>query len=110
MIVERVMVVIIALIGIVATIACGRFIKENKRYRNLIMSAARDLVVKDTKSRIERTVTVYGISGEIIERYEGELDVSYDSECIRIDEENGKNHIILYTTGTVIIDGKEKIK
>lgn len=66
--------------------------------------------IKDTKSNvsggIERTVTVYDINGEIIQQYSGKFDVSYDSERIKFDDENGKRHIIYYTTGTVTIDEK----
>lgn len=64
--------------------------------------------IKDTQSNvaggIERTVTVYDFDGDIIEKYTGKFDVSYDSERIKFDDENGKRHVIYYTTGTVIID------
>ena len=64
--------------------------------------------IKDTQSNfnggIERTITVYDIDGEIIQQYSGKFDVAYDSERIKFDDENGKRHIIYYTTGTVIID------
>ena len=66
--------------------------------------------IKDTESNvkggIERIVTVYDIDGEIIQQYEGKFDVSYDADRIKFDDENGKRHIIYYTTGTVIIDEK----
>ena len=64
--------------------------------------------IKDTQSNlnggIERTVTVYDVNGEIIQQYSGRFDIAYDSERIKFDDENGKRHIIYYTTGTVIID------
>lgn len=64
--------------------------------------------IKDTQSDfsggIERTITVYDIDGEIIQQYNGKFDISYDSSRIKFDDENGKRHIIYYTTGTVIID------
>lgn len=64
--------------------------------------------IKDTQSNIEggieRTVTVYDINGEIIKEYSGKFDVSYDSERIKFDDENGKRHVIYCTTGTVTID------
>ena len=67
-------------------------------------------VIKDTQSDfgggIERTVTVYDIDGDIIQEYSGKFDVDYDSERIKFDDENGKRHVIYYTTGTVIIDEK----
>lgn len=65
-------------------------------------------VIKDTKSDIsggiERTVTVYDFDGDVIETYSGKFDVDYDSDRIKFDDENGKRHVIYYTTGTVIID------
>lgn len=64
--------------------------------------------IKDTESNItggiERTVTIYDIDGNLIKEYSGKFDVDYDSERIRFDDENGKRHVIYYTTGTVIID------
>lgn len=66
--------------------------------------------LKDQKSNfgdgIERTVTVYDINGEIIEKYTGKFDVETTSEYIIFDDENDKRHMIYYTTGTVIIDEK----
>ena len=66
--------------------------------------------LKDQKSNfgdgIERTVTVYDINGEIIEKYNGKFDVETTSEYIIFDDENDKRHMIYYTTGTVIIDEK----
>ena len=54
---------------------------------------------------ITRTVTVYDINGEIIEQYRGKFDVETDNPgYILFDDENGKRHIIYYTTGTIIID------
>lgn len=128
--------IITALIGIAIAITCGHFIKENKHYNDSIVppligliatvvitsaicggilwylygTEAGERAIKDTKSNIEggieRIVTVYDIEGEIIEQYEGKFDVSYDSERIKFDDENGKRHVIYYTTGTVIIDEK----
>lgn len=53
---------------------------------------------------ISRTVKVYDINGKLIQEYEGKFDVDYDAERIIFDDENGKRHIIYYTTGTIIID------
>jgi hypothetical protein len=55
-------------------------------------------------SGIERTVSVYDINGNIIKEYTGIFDIEYDDNRILFDDENGKRHIIYYTTGTVIID------
>ena len=66
--------------------------------------------LKDQKSNfgdgIERTVTVYDINGEVIEKYSGKFDVETNSSYILFDDEKGKRHMIYYTTGTVIIDEK----
>lgn len=66
--------------------------------------------IKDTKSNIdggiERVITVYDVSGEVVKQYEGKFDVDYDSERIRFDDEKGKRHVIYYKTGTVIVDEK----
>lgn len=60
----------------------------------------------ETKGGIERVVTVYDINGGILCKYEGKFDVDYDESRIIFDDENGKRHVIYYTTGTVIIDDK----
>lgn len=66
--------------------------------------------IKDWKSNtsggITRIVTVYDINGKVISKYEGKFDVEYDSDRIKFDDEEGKRHIIYYSTGTVIIDEK----
>ena len=53
---------------------------------------------------IQRTVTVYSATGEIIKEYEGKFDVEYDDDRILFDDENGLRHVIYYPTGTVVID------
>ena len=53
---------------------------------------------------IEREVTVYNIQGEIIERYQGKFDLTYDDNRIMFDDEDGKRHMIFYTTSNVIIN------
>lgn len=55
-------------------------------------------------SGIERVVKVYDMEGDLIASYQGRFDVDYDSSRIVFDDENGKRHIIYYSTGTVIID------
>jgi hypothetical protein len=56
-------------------------------------------------SGITRTVTVYDFNGEIIKQYTGKFDVETgNADYILFDDENGKRHIIYYTTGTIIID------
>ncbi len=53
---------------------------------------------------IQRTVTVYSATGEIIKKYEGKFDVEYDDDRILFDDEKGLRHVIYYPTGTVVID------
>lgn len=59
---------------------------------------------------IERRVEVYDMEGDLIKEYEGKFDVTYDDDRILFDDENGKRHVIYYSTGTVVIDelGEEK--
>ena len=55
---------------------------------------------------LERTVRVYDIEGDLIQEYSGKFDVDYDAERIIFDDDNGKRHVIYYSTATVIIDEK----
>lgn len=95
-----------AILTLIVTVAlCGLFIW----YRNNSASGQRAL--KDQQSNlsggIERTVSVYDINGELIERYSGKFDIETDrSSYILFDDEQGKRHIIYYTTGTIIVDEK----
>ncbi len=60
----------------------------------------------NTAGGITRIVTVYDVNGKEIQKYEGKFDVAYDSNRIKFDDEQGKRHIIYYTTGTITIDEK----
>jgi len=60
--------------------------------------------LRSNVSGIERTVTVYDINGNILREYNGRFDVEYDESRILFDDEDGKRHVIYYTTGTVIIE------
>ena len=70
--------------------------------------------IKDMESElnngIHRTVLVYDVSGELIKEYQGKLDIktgnANGASYIVFDDENGKRHIIYYTTGTILIDEK----
>ena len=53
---------------------------------------------------IQRKVTVFDATGNVIKEYEGKFDVEYDDDRILFDDEKGLRHIIYYPTGTVIID------
>lgn len=60
----------------------------------------------ETKGGVERIVTVYDVNGQEIQKYEGKFDVERRTDSILFDDENGKRHIIYFTTGTVIVDEK----
>lgn len=90
---------------IITVVLCGLLIW----YRSTSASGQREL--KDQQSNlsggIERTVSVYDINGELIEQYSGRFDIETDRESyILFDDEQGKRHIIYYTTGTIIVDEK----
>ena len=53
---------------------------------------------------LQRTVKVFDVNGNIIYQYEGKIDVEYDECRILFDDEDGKRHVIYYTTGTVLIE------
>lgn len=80
-------------------------------YKN---TASGQRAFKDQESNFEngtnRVVTVYDVNGEVIKQYDGRFDVETgnvdNAPYILFDDENGKRHIIYYTTGTVIIDEK----
>lgn len=56
---------------------------------------------------ISRTVQVYDVNGELIKEYEGKFDVETDKQTyILFDDEDGKRHIVYFTTGTIMIDEK----
>ena len=61
---------------------------------------------------INRVVKVYDMEGDEIARYEGKFDVEHRNQDNRImfDDENGKRHIIYYTTGTVIVDEDQRLE
>lgn len=67
--------------------------------------------LKDQQSNLSggimRTVQVYDVNGELIKEYEGKFDVETDKETyILFDDEDGKRHIVYFTTGTIVIDEK----
>lgn len=122
--------VILAILGIGGTVAWGLY--ESDHIVGLIITVCIMIVlligtiggtvwyynstesgkraIKDWKSNtsggITRTVTVYDINGKEIAKYEGKFDVEYNAERIKFDDEDGKRHIVYYTTGTIIIDEK----
>lgn len=70
--------------------------------------------IKDMKSELDgginRIVSVYDVSGELIQQYNGKFDIetgnANGAPYIVFDDENGKRHIVYYTTGTIFIDEK----
>lgn len=65
--------------------------------------------MKDQESNfgdgINRVVTVYDVSGNVIATYEGRFDIETDKDSyILFDDEDGFRHVIYYTTGTITID------
>lgn len=64
----------------------------------------------DLSGGITRTVTVYDINGKEIKQYSGKFDIETGNKdgasYFLFDDENGKRHIVYYSTGTVIIDEK----
>lgn len=76
-------------------------------YRSVSESGRRAL--KDQQSNlqggIERTVSVYDVNGDLIKEYSGKFDIETDrNSYILFDDEEGKRHVIYYTTGTIVID------
>ena len=53
---------------------------------------------------LQRTVKVFDVNGNVIYEYEGKIDIEYDESRILFDDENGKRHVIYYTTGSVLIE------
>lgn len=94
-------------IGIAIALCNGVFVGMNAYYNNT-ESGKRALKSQESNfnSGIERTVTIYDVNGKVIKQYEGKFDVEYDDDRILFDDENGKRHVVYYTTGTVAIDEK----
>lgn len=94
-------------IGIAIALCIGVFVGMNAYYNNT-ESGKRALKSQESNfnSGIERAVTIYDVNGKVIKQYEGRFDVEYDDDRILFDDENGKRHVVYYTTGTVAIDEK----
>lgn len=78
-------------------------------YFNSTASGARAVKTQlsNFNNGINRKVTVYDATGNILQTYEGKFDVEYDDDRILFDDEKGLRHVIYYPTGTVIIDETE---
>lgn len=95
---------------IIAIILIGTIIFQLWYYSNTEVGQ-RAMKTQETKlgDGIERVITVYDINGNIIKTYEGKFDITYDSndsDGLIWDDEQGKRHIIYYTTGTITVDEK----
>ena len=75
-------------------------------YYNNTASGARAYKTQESNFNmgIQREVTVFDATGNVIKQYEGKFDIEYDDDRILFDDEKGHRHIIYYPTGTVIID------
>ena len=66
--------------------------------------------VSNISDGISRTVTLYSINGDILEQYTGKFDVETDNQSyILFDDENGKRHIIYFSTGIVTINENQEL-
>ena len=90
-------IVVVAVLIFVALIVYGLFGTQSGQ------RAIKD-IESDWGGGIERVVTVYDINGNVLKTYQGKFDIEYDSDRIKFDDEEGKRHIIFYSTGTVIVD------
>ena len=98
--------------GLISVIVClvimGAIIGFQFWYYSNTAQGSRALKTQESSlnNGIGRIVTIYDVNGQVIQKYEGKFDVTYDSSRILFDDENGKRHVIYYTTGTVTIDEK----
>lgn len=96
---------------VISLLIAGAFIGGAIFYLNTESGkrAIKDLE-SETNGGIDRIVSVYDVSGEMIKSYEGKFDVevgnSNGNPYIVFDDENNKRHIVYYTTGTIFIDEK----
>lgn len=129
-IVSIVILILVAVITLIAVIACA-YMAAAEKSPSYIAGAVAALIVgvaicagivwwslntesgkrayKDQQSNIEggiqRTVSVYDVNGELVKEYSGKFDIETDNESyILFDDEDGHRHIIYYTTGTIIVD------
>lgn len=75
-------------------------------YYNNTASGKRQIKTQESNfsNSLQRTVKVFDVNGNIIYEYDGKIDITYDESRILFDDENGKRHVIYYTTGTVLIE------
>ncbi len=65
---------------------------------------------KDVKSEynngMPRTIEVYSPDGNLLQKYDGKIDVETNPSYILFEDEDGKRHIIYPGASTVLIDEK----
>lgn len=71
--------------------------------------ASFDRYIKDLDSNygggLHRTVRVYDMEGDLVAEYSGKFDIETDhTNYILWDDEQGKRHIIYFSTFNVIVD------
>ncbi|MBR2284585.1 MAG: hypothetical protein IJ874_09265 [Ruminococcus sp.] len=100
---EKIAVVVSVVVGVVISVLV---LIGMHAYYNNTESGKRAMKTQESnlKGGISRSVSVYDINGGLIAEYSGKFDVDYNSSRIIFDDENGRRHIIYYTTATVIID------
>ena len=57
--------------------------------------------------RIERTVEIYDVTGNLIKQYYCKAVIEHEYNRITFEDVNDKRHTIFYQTGTILIDEKE---
>lgn len=60
--------------------------------------------VSDWGGGLNRTVSIYDATGNLLKQYTGKFDIDYTSERIMFDDENNKRHVIYFKNGTVFVD------
>ena len=96
-----------AIAGFIVGILIAIFVLIGMRwYYNNTASGKRALKTQESnfKNGLQRTVKVFDVNGSIIYQYDGKIDIEYDECRILFDDEDGKRHVIYYTTGTVLIE------
>lgn len=96
-----------AIAGVIIGILIAIFILIGMHwYYNNTASGKRAFKTQESNfaNGLQRTVKVFDVNGNVIYEYDGKIDITYDESRILFDDENGKRHVIYYTTGTVLIE------
>lgn len=92
--------------GVVAAVLIIFLLAGMRWYYNNTAQGQRAFKTQESnfKNGLQRTVKVFDVNGNIIYQYDGKIDIEYDECRILFDDEDGKRHVIYYTTGTVLIE------